>query len=81
MFQMRGFVAGESHRLTSWGKALVAAIKNLDTEDESLLIPLYIALELFRMKALKPDNFVPTFSGAPSRGSGDFSVWSFYGRH
>jgi len=74
MFQMRDFITGESHRLTPWGKALVAAIKNLDTEDESLLIPLYIALELFRMKALKPDNFVPTFSGAPSRGSGELSL-------
>lgn len=66
---MRKFIEKGTHKLTPWGRALVAAIKNLDTEDESLIIPLYIALELFRMKVLKPDNFTPTFSGAPSRGS------------
>jgi hypothetical protein len=70
MLQMRNFIKGETHKLTPWGKALVAAIKNLDTEDESLIMPLYIALELYRMKALKSDNFIPSFSGAPVRGSG-----------
>jgi len=72
VLQMRGFIDGETHKLTAWGRSLVAAIKNLDTEDESLIIPLYIALELYRMKALKPDNFTPSFSGAPVRGSGAF---------
>lgn len=69
MLQMRGFIEGETHKLTPWGRALVAAILNLDTEDETLIIPMYLALELYRMKALKPDNFTPSFSGAPTRGS------------
>jgi hypothetical protein len=69
MLQMRKFIDAE-HKLTPWGKALVAAIKDLDTEDESLIMPLYIALEMYRMNALKSDNFVPSFSGAPVRGSG-----------
>lgn len=69
VLQMRKFIEGKTHKLTPWGRALVAAIKNLDTEDESLIMPLYVALELFRMNALKPDNFTPSFSGAPARGS------------
>lgn len=67
---MRKFVDAETHKLTIWGRALVAAIKNLETEDESLIIPLYIAFELFRMNALKSNDFTPGFSGAPSNGSG-----------
>ena len=69
MLQMRQFIDRETHKLTPWGKALVAAIKDLDTEDESLIYPLYIALELYRMNALKPDNFTPSFTGAPTHGT------------
>lgn len=69
MLQMRGFIHGETHSPTPWGNALIAAIKSLDTEDETLIMPLYIGLELFRMKALKSENFTPSFSGAPARGS------------
>lgn len=72
VLQLRRFIDAETHALTPWGRALVAAIKNLDTEDESLIMPLFVALELYRMKILKAENFTPSFSGAPVHGSGLF---------
>lgn len=72
VLQLRKFIDAETHALTPWGRALVAAIKNLDTEDESLIMPLFVALELYRMEILKAENFTPSFSGAPVFGSGLF---------
>ncbi len=70
MLQIRGFVEEKTHALTPWGRALAAAFKIAGTEIDYLPESLYLAMELFRMKVLKPDNFTPALSGAPSRGSG-----------
>lgn len=65
MLQLREFVDGEEHKLTSWGRGLQAAIAELNTPelDESI----YIGMELLRFKVLKEVNFAPALSGAPSR--------------
>lgn len=70
MLQMRGFIDGQTHTLTPWGRALNAALMILGGGDEGIVQATYLAFELFRMKALKPENFAPGMSGAPVRGSG-----------
>ena len=70
MLQLRGFIDGETHKLTAWGRALNKGIRFQDSEDEGVIIPLFIGLELYRMKVLKSDNFFPNCSGQPSNGTG-----------
>lgn len=69
MLQLRGFVDGVTHKLTSWGHALSKAVKRLETEDSSIIIPLWTALELYRIKAVKADNIFGSCSGAATAGA------------
>lgn len=72
MLQLRDFIDGETHQLTPWGRGLQAAIAELDSPE--LDEPVYLGMELLRLKVLKEVNFAPMLSGAPSRGTGDFPV-------
>ena len=70
MLQLNGFIDSEKHTLTPWGRALQAAMSTPDPTD-NLDEPLYIGIELLRLRVLKPDNFAPSLSGAPTRGTGE----------
>lgn len=72
MLQLRGFIDSEKHSLTPWGRALEAAISTLNPSD-NLDEPVYLGIELLRLKVLKPDNFSPSLTGAPTRGTGNCS--------
>jgi Temperature dependent protein affecting M2 dsRNA replication len=80
MLQLRDFIDSKEHTLTPWGRALEAAISSLIPAD-SFAEPIYLGIELLRLKILKPDNFAPSLSGAPSRGSGNFPTTLYLSRH
>ncbi|KAH0547560.1 hypothetical protein FGG08_000285 [Glutinoglossum americanum] len=65
--QLRGYV-NEKHELTAWGKALQSAISSLDPAD-SLEEPVFIGIELLRLKLLNADIMFPSYTGVPLRGS------------
>lgn len=72
MLQIQGYVDGETHKLTPWGRALSTSIKALATEDETLITALVVALQLYKSNVLSSADFFPDFSGAPVNGSGIF---------
>ncbi|KAI9860754.1 MAG: hypothetical protein M1813_005677 [Trichoglossum hirsutum] len=65
--QLRGYV-NEKHELTAWGKALHSAISSLDPAD-NLEEPVFIGIELLRLKLLNADTMFLSYTGAPLRGS------------
>lgn len=73
MLQLRGFIDGTTHTLTAWGRGLQAAMAALGRPelDESI----YLGMELLALKVLHENNFAVGLSGAPSRGTGDFSCY------
>ena len=59
--------------MTVWGKALHSAISSLDPAD-NLEEPVFIGIELLRLKLLNADIMFPTYTGVPLRGSGRFTI-------
>ncbi|CCG81031.1 XPG I-region protein [Taphrina deformans PYCC 5710] len=52
VLQLRGYI-GAKQELTSWGRALVAA---LDEVDDALLIPTLCAIEMLKLRAISPED-------------------------
>ncbi|KAI9831325.1 MAG: hypothetical protein M1819_005099 [Sarea resinae] len=65
--QLRGYVDAK-HNLTSWGKALRAALAALNPADH-LEEAVFVAIELLRLDILNANEMFPSYSGAPMRGS------------
>jgi vancomycin permeability regulator SanA len=73
---LRGYV-DSSHNLTQWGKVLAAVITGLkgNPEYEEAAV---LAVELIRMGLLTADiNMLPTYNGAPMRGSSQYRIPSY----
>ena len=66
--QLRDFVNSD-HTLSSWGVALSVGLEML-SDYPDLYDPLYLGLELFRLKALNHDEFSIHYPGEPKHGTG-----------
>ena len=69
--QLRGFI-DEEHHLTLWGGVLKNALSvaGLNREREEAI---YIAVELLRLGLLNPNTMFKGYSGAPLRGTGQYT--------
>ena len=64
---LRGYIDNE-HRLTAWGKVLLAMVEassSASEQEEGLLL----AAELLRLDLLSSENMFPSYNGAPMHGS------------
>ena len=66
--QLRDFVNSD-HTLSPWGVALSVGLEML-SDYPDLYDPLYLGLELFRLKALNHEEFSIHYPGEPRHGTG-----------
>ncbi|KMP08855.1 hypothetical protein CIRG_08536 [Coccidioides immitis RMSCC 2394] len=67
--QLRGYI-DEKHQLTTWGKALEAALSSLNPS-ENLEEPAFLAVEMLRLGILNSKDVFANISGGPMRGTAE----------